>query len=68
VEAWSMFVLLGFGTIIVQRLAKYVWYSPDINDYLGPNILIGIFVGGLMFIAVKLIEEALVRRGPSQQV
>jgi len=62
IEVWSMFALAAFSTLIIHSLGKFIFYSPDINDYFGSNILVGVFVGGIMFIAVKLVEEAIARR------
>ena len=62
IEFWSVFVLWGFGAFIIFSLAKFLYYSPNINNYLGGNVLVGVFIGGLMFIGVKLGKEAIIRR------
>ena len=69
IEAWCIFLLAGLGTIILRPLGGFLFESPDVNNYLGSNFLIGVSIGGVMYLAIQLLNDAVsaslsVKTGP----
>lgn len=58
VEQWCLFITAGLCAIFGHSLLNIFVNSPDINDYLGSNCLVGVFIGGAMYFAVKLGKKA----------
>lgn len=58
VEAWSILLAAAFGTSIIQGLIVLFFVSPEANNYLGANLLVGAFLGGTMYLAVRLLRIA----------
>jgi hypothetical protein len=62
IEVWGIFTATALVTVLVHGLVNLFWYSSDVNDYLGSDILVGVFMGGLLYIATRLVQEAIQKR------
>lgn len=51
IEAWCIFTASALITILFPTLLSFFKDVPDINDYLASEVLVGVLIGGVYFIA-----------------
>ncbi len=57
IEAWSIFTASALVTILIPSLISFFKDVPDINNYFASELLVGVLIGGVYFIADRLLRS-----------